>query len=315
MMMLPTLNLVLSEDASLANLKDPERGPTVVLMNHQIDTDWVVALAYLEQVASGRLKIMLKEVIKKYPVVGTGAMMQGYIFLSRKWEQDRPSMDRQLRHLMATMNKNPLWLLIYPEGTTMHVEGQEKSHSFALKSDPPRPRFQNLLLPRTTGLSFAYSTLKEASAEHGMAPPRIVDLTVAFAGYSGEVPTYAQGYARERDTQVPCIAAILGAPFFGKGSNFTIHINAKVQEVAKDELNTEASGRKQAEWLDGLWERKERLLDHFQKTQAFPEETGDVVHSTRVVRPHSVAEALWPVLLTAGSVALAWSRFRAKAAA
>jgi 1-acyl-sn-glycerol-3-phosphate acyltransferase len=203
--------------------------PTLTVMNHQIDTDWFIAMAFLEQFCPGRLKIILKSQLKYVPVLGAGAMLFGYVFVQRRWEEDKTVMNSQIRALHAHMAE-PMWLLVYPEGTTIHVEAVQKSHEFAAASKPPRPKLGNLLLPRVTGVTFALRTLREVAGD-----ARIVDVTVAYDGYSGEVPTYEQGYTRAKDLKVPSFVGLFGAPFFSKDP-LRVHVSAREVSVTEEAL-------------------------------------------------------------------------------
>jgi lysocardiolipin and lysophospholipid acyltransferase len=60
----------------------------------------------------GHLYIILKESIKYIPVLGTGMMMYGFIFLSRKWATDKERFQYRLkklstRHEAAVSEFNP----------------------------------------------------------------------------------------------------------------------------------------------------------------------------------------------------------------
>lgn len=137
----------------------PER--LVMIANHQVYTDWM----YLWWVAytccmHGRVYIILKESLKRIPVIGQGMLFYGFIFLARKWESDKP----RLRHRLEKLKKkkygvlDPMWLLIFPEGTNLSSNTKARSDAFAEKTGLPKVRHE--VLPRSTGLFYCLQELK-----------------------------------------------------------------------------------------------------------------------------------------------------------
>lgn len=133
----------------------------------------------------GYIYIILKESLKYVPFLGVGMQFYGFIFLARKWEQDKPRFMHRLSKLAAggDKNKNPMWLLIFPEGTTLSSNGRKSSSKYAEKMGWKDP--EHCLLPRTTGLRFCLQQL-ENSVEW------LYDCTVAYEGV--EPGTYGQDY-------------------------------------------------------------------------------------------------------------------------
>lgn len=245
--------------------KDGSQGPTLVVCNHQIDTDWIIAAFLAHSYSPGCLKIVMKEAIKAVPVMGWSGKLFGQIFVARKWEVDRPNLDSQLQNLLTYM-ASPLWLLIYPEGTTIHREAVAKSRAFAAEALPPRPQLSNVLLPRKTGSVFALSTMAEAAKRSKSGRPRVLDVTLAYAGYRGEIPSWDQGYARHKDVEVPGVPELCSHPFFGPG--FSVHIS--MRELWLDDAEMQSGA-----WLDACWQQKDRLLEAFKSRQEFPQSDGE----------------------------------------
>lgn len=114
----------------------------------------------------GHLFIILKEVLKYIPIIGQGMMFYGFIFLSRKWAKDKPRFQHRLqklksRHggsLSGTQSLDPMWLLIFPEGTNMSKNSKESSTKWAEKTGVKD--MDHVLLPRHTGLQFCLQELK-----------------------------------------------------------------------------------------------------------------------------------------------------------
>lgn len=54
---------------------------------------------------------------------------------------------------------DPMWLLLFPEGTNISTNGRAKSKAWAEKSG--QKDLQHCLLPRSTGLHFCLDELKD----------------------------------------------------------------------------------------------------------------------------------------------------------
>jgi 1-acyl-sn-glycerol-3-phosphate acyltransferase len=129
----------------------------------------------------GHLYIILKESIKYIPIMGTGMMFYGFIFLSRKWAKDKERFQHRLRKLSSshkgplsgTQDLDPMWLLIFPEGTNLSSNGRVSSKKWADKNNMPDMR--HTMLPRSTGLSYCHSELRKTTEW-------MYDCTVAYEG-------------------------------------------------------------------------------------------------------------------------------------
>ncbi|KAK1469849.1 acyltransferase [Colletotrichum melonis] len=159
----------------------PER--VVLIANHQIYTDWLYLwwVAYANSPSMhGHIYIILKESLKYIPGVGAGMMFYGFIFMSRKMSTDQPRLAHRLQklkkqHVGANGNKylDPMWLLLFPEGTNLSTNGRRKSAAWAKKNDLKDP--EHVLLPRSTGTFFCLNELK-GSLDY------VYDCTVAYEG-------------------------------------------------------------------------------------------------------------------------------------
>lgn len=129
----------------------------------------------------GHIYIILKESIKYIPLLGTGMMFYGFIFLSRKWAKDKERFQHRLRKLNSSHSGplsgsktlDPMWLLIFPEGTNLSKNGRNASQRWAEKNG--MKDLQHALLPRSTGLHFCLQEL-------GQTVEYVYDCTVAYEG-------------------------------------------------------------------------------------------------------------------------------------
>lgn len=157
----------------------------VLIVPSQIYTDWLYLwwTAYTSH-KHGHVYIILKESLKWLPVIGPGMMFFGFIFLSRHWETDKPRFQHRLERLktkhrdpMAEAGSvavfDPMWLLIFPEGTTLSDTGRVSSKKWADKLGVDD--LKHTLLPRSRGLMFCLQELKGTV-------DWIYDCTVAYEG-------------------------------------------------------------------------------------------------------------------------------------
>lgn len=159
----------------------PER--LVLIANHQIYTDWLYLwwIAYTNRM-HGHIYIILKESLKYIPIVGPGMMFYGFVFMARSWAKDKS----RLHHRLQILNKgshggpmagsqhlDPMWLMIFPEGTNLSANTKNGSTKWAKKKDLAELRHQ--LLPRSTGLQFCLQELKGTV-------DWVYDCTVAYEG-------------------------------------------------------------------------------------------------------------------------------------
>jgi len=140
----------------------------VLMANHQIYTDWLYLwwIAYTNRM-HGHIFIILKESLKYIPILGSGMMFFGFVFMSRKWAADKPRLQHRLEKLksrhcgpMAGRREDldPMWLMIYPEGTNLSVNSRKKNRAWADKQGIEDMKHQ--LLPRSTGLLFCLQQLR-----------------------------------------------------------------------------------------------------------------------------------------------------------
>lgn len=165
-----------------------------------------------------------------------------FIFLHRNWEIDKVKFERRLKRL--AYGEGPFSLVIFPEGTTLCAETLQKSHRYAEKNQ--LVQLTNVLLPRTTGVQFALTTL-----DHSI--DGILDLTIGYTGIKkGQVPEEIYG---------------IHSLFMERVAPPFIHVHVRYHPLATIPYrNPEEFSR----WLTCRFEEKDRLLDEFYRNGTFP---------------------------------------------
>lgn len=206
----------------------------------------------------GHLYIILKESIKYIPILGTGMMFYGFIFLSRKWATDKERFTYRLKKLSTPHEAavtganpkglNPMWLLIFPEGTNLSDNGRKASTKWAEKNGIQDLR--HALLPRSTGLSYCLQELRD-SVDY------MYDCTVAYEGVP--VGQYGQD-----------LFSLRGSYFQGRPPK-SVNMHWRRFAIKDIPLGDEKIF---ADWLLARWREKDELLQQYIETGSFPADGG-----------------------------------------
>lgn len=158
----------------------PER--VVLMANHQLYTDWVYLwwIAYTSKM-HGHVYIILKESLKYIPIIGPAIVFYGFILMARNWARDKPRLQRRLQQLCTRhggplsgfQSLDPMWLMIFPEGTNLSANTRNQSKQWADKQGIRD--LQHQLLPRSTGLQYCLQELQSTV-------DWVYDCTIAYEG-------------------------------------------------------------------------------------------------------------------------------------
>lgn len=185
-----------------------------------------------------------------------------FVFMSRKWENDKPRMAHRLTKLSRKHVRqgsagapgsqreeyyNPMWLLIFPEGTNLSNNGRRKSKAWAEKQGIAD--MQHQLLPRSTGLQFCLQELA-GTVEY------VYDCTVAYDG----VPR--SQYAQD-------IYTLNGMYFQGKRP---ASVDFYWRRFRMEDIPY-ADHERFADWLLERWREKDALIETYLVTGRFPADT------------------------------------------
>ena len=239
-----------SADGNLI-LDFPER--LVLIANHQIYTDWLYLwwIAYCNGM-HGRLYIILKESLRKIPILGWGMQLSQFIFLKRNWEEDKPNMAKSLQKLNKPTD--PMWLLLFPEGTNLAPSTRERSAAWAKKNNISDCK--HTLLPRSTGLQFCMDELKD-TVEY------LYDITVAYEGvprgqYAQDIFTLKSGYMEGRPPK-------------------SVNMHFRRFAIKDIPLHNDKAFEL---WLTARWREKDVMIEEYYQTGKMPADYGGVKYKS-----------------------------------
>lgn len=145
---------------------------SVIIMNHRTRLDWMFLWSCLLRYSYLRQeKICLKAALKSVPGFGWAMQIASFIFIQRRWEDDRTHMSNMLQYFCNI--REPVQLLLFPEGTDLTENTRSRSDEFAEKNG--LPKYEYVLHPRTTGFTFIVDTLRR-----GDNLDAVHDITVAY---------------------------------------------------------------------------------------------------------------------------------------
>ncbi|XP_048951915.1 lysocardiolipin acyltransferase 1 isoform X3 [Canis lupus baileyi] len=131
---------------------------SVIIMNHRTRMDWMFLWNCLMRYSYLRLeKICLKASLKSVPGFGWAMQAAAYIFIHRKWKDDKSHFEDMIDYFCDI--REPLQLLIFPEGTDLTENSKARSNDFAEKNG--LQKYEYVLHPRTTGFTFVVDRLRE----------------------------------------------------------------------------------------------------------------------------------------------------------
>ncbi|GEQ72656.1 hypothetical protein JCM33374_g6343 [Metschnikowia sp. JCM 33374] len=281
-------NFRVDVDGNLISSLSPK---AVFISNHQIYTDWMFFwfLSYTSNLADS-IYIVIKESLSKVPLLGPGMLKFRFLFLSRKWENDKINLTNRLLAIDAdargvgpaagvtlvssSQKANPAilsWpkgvsknqenisnyqLVIFPEGTVLSPHTRERSINYAAKIG--RPSFDHLLLPRARGLFLMLRSLRNTIDV-------VYDVSYGYSGlkpheYGEQVFTLKEVYLKGRGP--PAVN------YYIRGLSIKDIPLGDDDCVDIDEVSPETLTRFE-DWLYGVWSEKDELMKRFYKSGSF----------------------------------------------
>ncbi|XP_026551418.1 lysocardiolipin acyltransferase 1 [Pseudonaja textilis] len=213
---------------------------SVIIMNHRTRMDWMFLWSCLLRYSYLRLeKICLKSTLKVIPGFGWAMQVAAFIFIQRKWEEDKHHFGNMLDYFCDI--HEPLQLLIFPEGTDLTDETKARSDTFAEKNG--LQKYEYVLHPRTTGFTFIVDRLRD-----GNNLDAVHDITVA---YPQNIP--------QTEKHLLC-------------GNFPKEIHFHVCRYSVESLPTSREDLQL--WCQKRWEEKEKRLRQFYEGKKYFDVSG-----------------------------------------
>ncbi|XP_022914209.1 1-acyl-sn-glycerol-3-phosphate acyltransferase gamma-like [Onthophagus taurus] len=217
------------------------------VMNHSYEIDWLVGWMLCDRIHMlGNCKAYAKRVIQYMPVLGWCWKFSEFVFLERSFEKDRETIRKQVTELSE--HPDPMWLLLFPEGTRF----TEKKHAISLEfaREKNLPQLKHHLLPRTKGFVASLPSMVGKV-------PAVYDIELAF---------------KENDTGRPTMTGLL------LGYPVTAHLYMK--RIPMEDIP--ATEEEQEEFLRQLFIEKDKLKESFINTGDFFETSG--IEKTAVIK-------------------------------
>ncbi|KAK8698825.1 hypothetical protein V6N13_114931 [Hibiscus sabdariffa] len=211
----------------------PARERVLLICNHRTEVDWMYLwdLA-LRKDCLGYIKYILKSSLMKLPVFGWAFHILEFIPVERKWEVDEANMRQMLSKFKDP--RDPLWLVLFPEGTDFTDQKCLRSQKYAAENG--LPILKNLLLPKSKGFNACLEDLRSTL-------DAVYDVTI---GYKHRCPSFLDNV-------------------FGVDPS-EVHIH--IRRITLDDIpmsESEASA-----WLMDTFQFKDRLLSNFKSEGYFP---------------------------------------------
>ncbi|CAH6723423.1 2-acyl-1-lysophosphatidylinositol acyltransferase [[Candida] jaroonii] len=262
---------------------------SIIISNHQIYTDWLYVwfLLYTSKLSS-TIHIILKD-LSKVPILGYGMRNYNFLFLSRKWEQDKVILTNQLLaidanargsgpangivHTQSTNitngvgdvkvwpNQNiskdlyPYTIVLYPEGTVPSLRTTKKSKEYC--EQVGKPILNHVLLPRVRGLYLSLLNLRNSVSV-------VYDITTGYSGlkekeFGEDIYTLKNVFLRGKGPkQVNYHIRAFNISEIPLGADVL-----DIDQVKEDDL------KRFEDWLFKVWYEKDELMDTFYKYGKF----------------------------------------------
>lgn len=320
-----TTNFRVDASGNLISSLSPK---AVYLSNHQIYVDWLFFwfLSYTANLSHG-VYVVVKEQLSRAPLVGQGMLNFRFLFLLRRWEDDKVRMTNQLLEIDAEARgygpalavrvaasayarspdirvwphgesddprrKHPYQLIIFPEGTVMSPHTRERSDKYL--NSFGCPPLSHVLLPRIRGAFLALRLLRK-SAEV------VYDVTFGYHGLT----------AADYGEQIFTLKAMF---LMGRGPK-KVHLHIRSFAIADIPLGDDDDCvdvdqldpilmKNFEEWLFGIWYEKDQLMAQFFETGSFVDPDDATAQSlTADFKARSVSEYAVP-FMTLGAILLA----------
>lgn len=191
-------------------------------------------------------------------------------------------------------SKDPMWLLLFPEGTVVSETTRAKSKKFSERMNMEDHR--HILLPRATGLVHCLKLLRSTV-------PYLYDFTIGYEGIEA-IPEKAPDQIL--DSAFPHEIYTLRGIYLQQ--KYPRHIHIHIRRWATADLPVE-NEEEFSNWLYKRWEEKDALMDEFYRTGKFPskvEAASFPVKGTSYMPLIMCWIGAWPVWTIVRAIVYSW---------
>jgi lysocardiolipin and lysophospholipid acyltransferase len=139
----------------------------ILIANHNNIIDGFLIIHILKHMGITKWACIGKKEIMYVPGIGLNFLFDDHIKLSRKWEEDKLKLEKQLDYIKEGL------IIIFPEGTRFTIDKWKEGQKYS--RDNNYPIYDNLLVPKTKGLLTMLNYLKKNN-KFG----KIFDLSIVY---------------------------------------------------------------------------------------------------------------------------------------
>ena len=209
-----------------------------IVMNHHYEIDWLYGWMIADRHGVlGNARVCVKKMLRYVPVVGWAWNVSDVIYLARNWDQDKEILASGIQTLCDY--PDPMWFLIFAEGTRFNRQKHEASVKFARERG--LPVLKHHLVPRTKGFFHALRNTNPDRVRY------LYDCTLVFDEKRGAAPT-------------------LSSVLTGKA----VHGEIFVRKIDMNDIDRTEEGAN--DFLMRLYQEKDQIKDHYLQHGSFPKE-------------------------------------------
>lgn len=243
-------------------------------MNHHYEIDWLYGWMIADRYSVlGNARVCVKQMLKYVPVVGWAWNFSDVIYLARNWDKDKENLARGIRTLCDY--PDPMWFLIFAEGTRFSAEKHESSQAFARERG--LPSLEHHLVPRTKGFFHSIKNTDLSKVKF------IYDCTLVFDEKKGARPTLSNVLTGD-----------------------AVHGEIFVRKIAMKDVDKTEKGA--GDFLMKLYVEKDRIKAHYLEKGHFPKDGEYSDYQIEDKKPRAASLILIVMLnLVVGVPVLKWS--------
>lgn len=166
--------------------KKINKNKTILISNHISNFDWIFIMRILYELSLyDDCYFIMKESLGNIPFIGFSMRVFGFIFLKRKWEEDKSTIENHIKFL----EKNNFCIVIFPEGTFLDEHGVESMEKFISQKKLEDVSFKpsHTLYPRVKGFNEIVNLTKSSL-------DCIIDITLIASPYKKFPASYFDFY-------------------------------------------------------------------------------------------------------------------------